>query len=154
MPRSQNLFPNVAAFLDMIAYSEGTKGKGDDGYNEIVGGTFFKSYSDHPRQIIQVNKNLKSSAAGRYQELIHNFDVYKNQLHLSDFSPIAQDAIAIQQIKECKAFQLIVDGYIQQAIMLCAHIWASFPGAGYNQHENKIDNLIAKFKEFGGTVKS
>ncbi|MDY8667427.1 lysozyme, partial [Escherichia coli] len=27
------------------------------------------------------------------------------------------------------------------------------PGAGYGQFEHKVDNLIAKFKEAGGTVR-
>ena len=31
-----NEHPNVVAFLDMLAWSEGTIGKGDDGYNAIV----------------------------------------------------------------------------------------------------------------------
>jgi hypothetical protein len=40
MPRTKNLEPNLAAFLDMIAVSEiGPKllSKSDDGYNVVVG---------------------------------------------------------------------------------------------------------------------
>ena len=44
-------------------------------------------------------------------------------------------------------------GDIRQAIDRCSNIWASLPGAGYGQFEHKADNLIAKFKEAGGTVR-
>ncbi|EPC1743373.1 lysozyme, partial [Escherichia coli] len=40
-----------------------------------------------------------------------------------------------------------------QAIDRCSNIWASLPGAGYGQFEHKVDSLIAKFKEAGGTVR-
>ena len=32
------------------------------------------------------------------------------------------------------------------------NIWASLPGAGYGQHENKLDKLITAYKDAGGTV--
>lgn len=154
MPRSKNLFPNVAAFLDMIAYSEGTIGRGDDGYNVLVGGTLFNSYTDHPRKLIKLSATLSSTAAGRYQLMARYFTPYKNELNLNDFGPLAQDAIALQIIKERSALKPIIDGDIIDAIGKCSNIWASFPGAGYGQHENKLQVLLDKFKEFGGTVKS
>ena len=48
---------------------------------------------------------------------------------------------------------MIDRGDIRQAIDRCSNIWASLPGAGYGQFEHKADNLIAKFKEAGGTIK-
>ena len=47
---------------------------------------------------------------------------------------------------------MIDRGDIRQAIDVCSNIWASLPGAGYGQFEHKADNLIAKFKEAGGTL--
>ena len=42
---------NVAAFLDTLAFAEGTPRFGNqDGFNVIVGGKTFNSYDDHPRQ--------------------------------------------------------------------------------------------------------
>ena len=46
--------PNVQAFLDMIAWCEGTIDIGDNGYNCLFGATVsrpkvFTDYSDHPR---------------------------------------------------------------------------------------------------------
>ena len=143
---------NRQAFLDMISRSEGTFGKGDNGYNVLVGGCLFHSYADHPRKLIQFNSKIKSTAAGRYQILSRNFDYYKKELNLTDFSPAAQDAIAIQLIKECKALADIDAGRINLAIKKCAHIWASLPGAGYGQHENKLEFLLAAYTKAGGMM--
>lgn len=153
MPRIQTT-PNRAAFLDMIAHSEGTAGHGDDGYNVLVGGGLFSSYADHPRELITLRPGLASTAAGRYQLLARYFDTYKRQLGLADFSPLSQDAIAVQQIKECNAIAAIETGNFAQAVMLCAHIWASLPGAGYGQHENALAGLQEVYEAAGGTVVS
>ena len=136
----------------MIAVSEGTKKLGNNGYNVIVGGSLFESYADHPRKLIWVQAGLASTAAGRYQLLKRYWDYYKNFLQLKDFSPASQDAVAIQQIKECRALDDIEKGYISVAIDKCKRIWASLPGAGYGQHENSIDKLISAYKAAGGTI--
>jgi muramidase (phage lysozyme) len=142
---------NCVAFLDMIAVSEGTAGKGDDGYNVLYGGGLFKGYDDHPRQRLTFN-GITSTAAGRYQLLSKYFDAYKSQLGLADFSPISQDLIAIQQIKECRAIPLIETGNLEAAIAKCAHIWASLPGAGYGQHEQKLSTLTKAYIDAGGVI--
>lgn len=154
MPRIQGINANLAAFLDMIAHSEGTAGKGDDGYNVVVGGSLFASYSDHPRRLVTVRQVplLQSTAAGRYQLLARFFDAYRIQLGLIDFSPISQDKIAIQQITESHAIPAIESGDFPEAVSLCAHIWASLPGAGYGQHENELANLQAVYVASGGSL--
>ncbi|MGL4887810.1 MAG: hypothetical protein ACRC4V_15995 [Aeromonas veronii] len=64
MPRS-HCHPQVAAFLDMLAYAEGTKGRGDDGYNKLVNPAgFFGDYSTHPNVSIIVRPGLVSTAGG------------------------------------------------------------------------------------------
>lgn len=140
----------------MLAWSEGTDKPGQPtksrGYDVIVGGSLFTDYSDHPRKLITLNPKLKSTAAGRYQVLSKWWDAYRKQLGLKDFSPASQDAVALQQIKERRALELIDSGDIRQAIDRCSNIWASLPGAGYGQFEHKADNLIAKFKQAGGKV--
>ncbi|RTF49627.1 lysozyme [Serratia marcescens] len=148
---------NLHAFLDMLAWSEGTDNgrqqTNNHGYDVIVGGSIFTDYSDHPRKLVTLNPRLKSTAAGRYQILAKWWDAYRKQLGLKDFSPESQDAVAIQQIKERRALSLIEDGDIRQAIDRCRNIWASLPGAGYGQFEHKLDRLIAKFKDAGGIVR-
>ena len=59
------------AFLDMLAWSEGTDNgrqkTRNHGYDVIVGGEPFTDYSDH-RKLVTKPK-LKSTGAGRYQFL-------------------------------------------------------------------------------------
>lgn len=142
---------NLCAFLDMIAWSEGTLGRGDDGYNVLVGGSLFDSYADHPRKLVDLpNLGIKSTAAGRYQLLARYFDAYKAQLGLPDFSPASQDAIAIQQIRERRALEAIAAGDLAEAVRRCRNIWASLPGAGYGQHEQKLAALRQQFVKAGG----
>lgn len=155
------MHPQIKAFLDMIARSElGEEllDLSDDGYNVIVCSTpsrpiLFHDYSDHHRRLITPRRGMKpSSAAGRYQILARNYDAYKQPLRLRNFGPDAQDRIAIKLITECDATDDIIHGDIKAAIAKCASRWASFPGAGYGQHEHKIAPLIAAFKAAGGVV--
>jgi len=154
---------NRKAFLDTIAFSElGEKliAISDNGYNVIVGSTptkpiLFNNYADHPRRLIQVNikgKIFPSTAAGRYQLLSRYYDAYKKLLKLEDFSPASQDSIALQQIRERRALDDIDAGRFDLAVQKVKNIWASLPGAGYGQHENKLDVLQAKFVENGGIL--
>jgi hypothetical protein len=148
--------PNLKAFLDMIAYSEGTDNgrqpTKNHGYDVLVGGELFTSYADHPRKLVNLRPGLASTAAGRYQVLARYFDAYKKQLGLPDFSPESQDAIAIQLIKECGALRDIEAGYIDIALAKCKSRWASLPGAGYGQYEHEKSKLIAAYKKAGGSI--
>ena len=152
----QTLNSQRKAFLDMVAWSEGTDNgrqkTRNHGYDVIVGGELFTDYSDHPRKLVTLNPKLKSTAAGRYQLLSRWWDAYRKQLGLKDFSPESQDAVALQQIKERGALPMIDRGDIRQAIDRCSNIWASLPGAGYGQYEHRIGDLISRFKEDGGVV--
>lgn len=149
---------NRKAFLDMIAFSELGKDLlrvSDNGYKVIVGSTakkpiLFYSYADHPRKIVWINSKLSSSAAGRYQIKEDIFDAYKKQLGLKDFGHDAQDAIALQLLKECKALEDIDAGRFSQAVKKCRSRWASLPGAGYGQHENSLDKLKKAYADAGG----
>lgn len=143
----------IQCFLDLIAWSEGTAGLGDDGYNKIVNpGGFFTDYSDHPNKLIQLRPGLKSTAAGRYQQLYKFWPTYKKQLKLPDFGPVSQDKLAIQLIRECKAYQDILNGNIATAIKKCSSRWASFSGAGYGQPEHSIEALLDQFGKLGGVI--
>lgn len=157
---------NLGAFLQTIATSEGTNGIGDRGYNCIVGSRLgrailFTSYRDHPRIKVQLREDdpktledeaLSSTAAGRYQILARYFDSYKISLGLMDFSPYSQDCIAKQMITECHAMDDVLAGRFDLAIQKCSSRWASFPGAGYSQHENDLAFLRKSFVDAGGVV--
>ncbi len=146
--------PNLKAFLDMLAFSEGTARvpNSDNGYRVIVGGSTFTSYADHPRKLVTLTPKLKSTAAGRYQLLARYFDAYKKLLKLPDFSPPSQDAIAIKQIAEQGALKAIEAGDLVSAVKYCANIWASLPGAGYGQREESMPKLKAAYLKAGGTL--
>lgn len=151
---------NLRPFLDMIAHSEGTTQipGGDDGYCVIVGSTpaapnLFTSYADHPRTLVWLPRlKVSSTAAGRYQILARIFDFYKAQLKLPDFSPASQDAIAVQLIKERGAIPLLESGDFAGAVYHCRSIWASLPGAGYDQRENRLADLRAAYTAAGGVT--
>ena len=144
------------AFLDMLAYSEGTDNgrqpTNNHGYDVIVGGKLFYDYSKPPGVYVKLNPRLTSSAAGRYQILEKFAKHYMKQLKLPDFGPASQDKIALQLIRECKALADIDEGRIHEAIYKCRSRWASLPGAGYGQHEQKVEKLIEVFKKAGGVV--
>ena len=145
---------NMTAFLQMVARSEGTDiiPDSDNGYRVLVGGGIFESYADHPRKLVQLQPNLASTAAGRYQILARIYDHYKVQLHLPGFSPLSQDKIAIQLVRECHAEEDIEAGRLQDAIRKCSSRWASLPGASYGQHEQTENFLMTAYLEAGGTV--
>ena len=54
------------AFLDMLAWSEGTDNgrqkTRNHGYDVIVGGELFTDYSDHPRKLVTLNPNPNQQA--------------------------------------------------------------------------------------------
>lgn len=149
---------NAAAFLDMIAWSEiGPQmlKASDDGYNVIVGSKpgaliTFSDYSRHPNRLVRLNPNLASTAAGRYQLLHRYYQPYADLLHLLNFAPEAQDKIALQQMKERGAINLLKANRWSAAVKACSNIWASLPGAGYGQHENKTELLRVAYINAGG----
>ena len=145
---------NVSAFLDMIAYSEGTAGP--EGYRTMFGHRLFDSFADHPRQYFSftnsLGQQLKTSAAGRYQFLASTWDSLKQKLGLQDFSPASQDAGCIELIRQRGALPDVQAGRTSAAITKCAPVWASLPGAGYNQPERKLSQLLAAYTSAGGTT--
>jgi len=161
---------NRCAFLDMVANSEIgpallANPVTDRGYKVLVGATpahplTFPSYADHPNVF---NAALDSTAAGRYQ-LLHRWWAdtvlpsgrinhgYKTMLGLSDFSPLSQDKVALQQIRECGALADIDAGNFAHAVALCSRIWASFPASPWGQHTNTISLLQGYYVAAGGRV--
>jgi lysophospholipase L1-like esterase len=63
----------IKAFLDVIAFAEGTYKSPDNGYKTQFTGKQFDSYDDHPREVISAS-GLDSTAAGRYQFLSSTWD--------------------------------------------------------------------------------
>jgi muramidase (phage lysozyme) len=157
--------PNEKAFLDMLAVSEGTSTSPAtkcDGYDVIVTGIdkkpeIFTDFSNHPfaagRKSKTINRNgLTSNASGRYQFMLQDWAHYRSLLGLPDFGPASQDKWALQLIRERGALPDIEAGRFAAAIRKCRNIWASLPGAGYGQHENKLVDLESAFLAAGGVL--
>lgn len=161
---------NCKAFLDMIAYSEGTDSRG--GYrcifNDAAGPNLFYDFSDHPR----IAKRFRSAtgamlwttAAGRYQFMavsplpngattkVDTWDRIKAKLGLPDFSPANQDAAALELIDEAGGLAYVRAGKFDEAVSKVRGIWASLPGAGYGQPEQKLASLRNIYQQRGGYV--
>jgi muramidase (phage lysozyme) len=141
------------AWLDMIAISEGTYGRGDNGYNVLVGGSLFDNgYIDHPRQVIHVGGSLYSSAAGRYQIIAKTWDGVKAAIGAPDFSPAWQDAAALELTRQRGALDMVDAGDIAGAITACNKEWASFTGSPYNQNPHDMGTMLAWFQQVGGAL--
>lgn len=148
---------NLKAFLDMLATSEigpALLTRSDNGYNVCVGSTpthpiLFSSYVSHPRRH---DATTNSDAAGRYQFMGRYWEHYRNQLQLPDFGPASQDRWCVQLIRECRALDSIEAGRFDEAIQLCRSRWASLPGAGYGQHENRLADLRQAYTTAGGKL--
>ena len=108
------------AFLDMLAWSEGTDNgrqkTRNHGYDVIVGGELFTDYSDHPSQTCHAKPKLKSTAPDATSFFPVGGMPTRKQLGLKDFLSESQDAVALQQIKERGALPMIDRGDIRQAI--------------------------------------
>lgn len=166
--------PNRKAFLDMLAYSEGTSTSPAtkcDGYDVIVTGRdrvpeIFHDFSAHPfapeypgnggkkrpSKIIN-SSGLTSNAAGRYQHMLVHWPHYRDLLNLPDFGLNSQDLWAIQLIRERGALPLIDMGSFELAVNRCKNIWASLPGANYpGQPMHNIAKLQLAYLKAGGAV--
>lgn len=156
---------NRKAFLDMLAYSEGTDHpKQDslhDGYDVVVGGGLFQDFSRHPERRIFLPKvrnaltgklGIYSTAAGRYQFIRATWLALQKKLKLPDFSPASQDAACIELLKECGALPFIDQGQFAKAVFAARKIWASLPGAGYLQREQSIARLRTIYVAKGGRL--
>jgi lysozyme len=158
---------NVAAFLMMIRTAEGTAGP--NGYRTLFGGGLFNGWADHPRIakafVNKAGERLWTSAAGAYQFMavspipgtdkstrVNTWDVVSKRLGLPDFSPESQDAAAVELIREAGALGDVRAGRFEDAVNKVRRIWASMPGAGYNQTERSLDGLRTVYLNNGGNL--
>ena len=139
--------PKVRAFLDTLAFAEGTK----EHYNYIYTFAEFSSYADHPRRKI-CSGGLCSTAAGRYQFLTRTWDGLAADLALPDFTPPSQEKAALELIRRQGAYTAVANSStyanFSKAINKLNTIWASLPGSPYGQPTHSMDKLWTKYKAF------
>ena len=140
------------AFLDMLAWSEGT----DNGRQkpEIMVMTSLQAESYllitpitpqtcHAKPKTQINRRRTLPASFPLVGCLPQAAWPERLLSGS------QDAVALQQIKERGALPMIDRGDIRQAIDRCSNIRASLPGAGYGQFEHKAGQPDCKIQRSG-----
>ena len=139
--------PHVKAFLDVIAYAEGTANMPNKGYNTLFGHGQFSSFADHPRRRIPFG-STSSSASGRYQIMDFTWDEEKAKLGLKDFSPVSQDLVALSRILMRGGLDELLKGDIRGAINATRKEWASFPGANYpGQSMKRLEDLLRVYEQ-------
>jgi muramidase (phage lysozyme) len=150
---------NVRAFMRMIRHSEGTEA--EDGYELLFGSTrtnrlTFNDFSTHPNRrkpyVNKAGKNIVSTAAGAYQILYGTWKGLTIKLGVNDFSPETQDLMCVALLSGANCLQRIMDGDFAYGVEKARAIWASLPGAGADQPEHTMDQVVAWYRLEGGTI--
>jgi len=120
------------ALLDTIAFAEGTRGRGQDGYNVQFTYVYFNDCTRHPRRI-QASGGLRSDASGRYQFLSTTWDT----LGYSTFYPDNQERGAMTLVR--RRGGVVPESRSMTATELAnlmdriSYEWASLPPGRYGQ---------------------
>lgn len=158
---------NLAAFLQAIGMSEGTANQPNPyavcyAYKHTI-----QSFADHPAvtgewkgeklsdkmcKAAGLGSGCVSTAAGKYQITKTTWAGLKRKLGLSDFSPASQDAAAIELLRQSGALEFAKAGNVAAAAAACRKIWASLPGAGYEQPERSLAWIQRQYTNAGGVL--
>jgi muramidase (phage lysozyme) len=131
------------ALLDTIAYAEGTRGHGKDGYNVGFAYQYFDSCEVHPN-IKTCSGSYCSTAAGRYQFLSKTYDGLK----LANFWPESQERGALELIRR-RGVSLpdaaMTATQFANALDKLSYEWASLPPGRYGQSHFSIDEVRTEY---------
>ena len=146
--------PRVRALLGVIRDAEGTSKYGD-AYRVAGGGKVTLNDLSRPQFhrwgfTDKTGKGDVSTATGAYQFLQRTWDGLAKNYGLNDFSPYSQDLGAIALLKDSGAIPYIQRGDYFGALNAARKIWASLPGAGYNQKERDYKFLKASLEKHLG----
>lgn len=120
------------ALLDTIAYTEGTRGRGKDGYNVTFAYRYFSSCAKHPNMRV-CGGGYCSTAAGRYQFLKTTWD----GLGLPTFTPDNQDKGGMKLVSRrgvnAPTGRAMTATEFTNAMNRLSWEWASLPPGRYGQ---------------------
>jgi muramidase (phage lysozyme) len=137
------------ALLDTIAYAEGTRGRGQDGYNVELTYVYFSDCTRHPRQI-QSSGGLRSDAAGRYQFLSTTWD----GLGYGNFYPDNQDRGAIRLVRNrggiIPSDRAMTATELSNLLDRISYEWASLPPGRYGQPNHSYSQVRAEYCRLAG----
>ena len=133
------------AFLDTIAFAEGTRNAGGaDGYNVLFSFKLVSECTNHPNQTI-CRSGYCSTAAGRYQFLSKTW----KGLRLPTFKPENQERGAMTLLKWRKAVvpadHTMTATEFKAAMDRAAYEWASLPPGRYGQPQKSLSALRAVY---------
>ena len=136
------------AFLDMLAWSEGTDNgrqkTRNHGYDVIVGRRAICWLLDHPRKLVTLNTKLQSTGAGRYQLLSVGGMPARKQLGLKDFSPTVRTLWHCSRLRSVAHYDW--SWWYPWSVATVVAISGLHCRAGCGQFEHKADSLIAKIR--------
>ena len=138
------------AFLDMLAWSEGTDNEirkpENHGYDVIVGGETIYWLLRSPSQTsrkpkTQINRRRTPQLLFPLVGCLPQAAAWKTSLRkVGTLYCSGSGSVALSRC-------MIDRGDVRQTIDRCNNIWASLPSAGYSQFEHKADSLIANSKK-------
>ena len=133
------------AFLDTIAYAEGSKW--DICYGGYKANYNSKSYPCPRRRL----NGITSSAFGAFQILDTTWRANADKECMHNFSKICQIKIANKLLKSGGISKLIQSGNITPAINKSSRIWASMPTSrgksAYGQPSHKLSKLLSYYNK-------
>jgi len=154
-PSGLEVTPRRKAFLNTIAFAEGTYSK--DGYFINFGGGKFQDCNKHPERLVGFTQSNGvrngSDAAGKYQFLSTTFaGIQKAFPEIKTFCADDQDKAAIALLKQIGVLPLVDAGNFEEAIFKSSKTWASFPknaqnGKHYSQPIKPIQTLRAFYEQ-------
>jgi muramidase (phage lysozyme) len=136
------------ALLDTIAFTEGTRGHGKDGYNVTFNYRYFDSCAEHPNMKICVG-SLCSTAAGRYQ-FLHKTYV---GLKLPNFWPETQELGALELVSR-RGVDLpqvpMTATEFANALDKLSYEWSSLPPGRYGTPRRTLSEIRAEYCRLAG----
>ena len=127
------------ALLDTIAFAEGTRDHGKDGYNVTFAYRYFDDCQVHPNQTI-CSGSLCSTAAGRYQFLYKTYQGLK----LPNFWPEQQERGALALIAR-RGVELppgaMSATQFANALDRLSYEWSSLPPGRYGQTRRTLQQI-------------
>lgn len=141
--------PMERALLDTIAYTEGTRGRGKDGYNVTFGYRYYDSCTRHPNIKISSGQYV-STAAGRYQFLYGTWQGLK----LGSFWPENQERGGVKLVNRRKvsipAARPLTATEFANAMDRLSYEWSSLPPGRYGQPIHTMQQVRREYCRLAG----
>lgn len=93
-----------------------------------------------------------STASGAYQYMPNTWSGLVKRYGFKDFSRYNQDLGAIALLAEKGSIKDILDGNIYEGLHKARKVWASFPGAGYNQKERTPEFMMNAIRKYSAST--